>query len=41
VISFVRTNNGGGFAFDNFNGTQAFVDVNSPLDQMMMTAMGQ
>ena len=32
VISFVITNNGGGFAFDNFNGTQAFVDVNSPLD---------
>jgi len=32
VISFVRANNGGGFAFDNFNGTQAFVDVNSPLD---------
>ena len=32
VISFVRTNGGGGFAFDNFNGTQAFVDVNSPLD---------
>ena len=32
VISFVITNRGGGFAFDNFNGTQAFVDVNSPLD---------
>ncbi|MDC1116969.1 thrombospondin type 3 repeat-containing protein, partial [Luminiphilus sp.] len=32
VISFVRTNNGGGFAFDNFNGTQAFVNVNAPLD---------
>ena len=32
VISFVRTNGGGGFAFDNFNGTQAFVDVNAPLD---------
>ena len=32
VISFVRTNGGGGFAFDNFNGTQAFVNVNSPLD---------
>ena len=32
VISFVRTNGGGGFAFDNFNGTQAFVNVNAPLD---------
>ena len=32
VISFVRTNSGGGFAFDNFNGTQAFVNVNAPLD---------
>ena len=32
VVSFVITNRGGGFAFDNFNGTQAFVDVNSPLD---------
>ncbi len=32
VISFVRTNNGGGFAFDNFNGTEAFVNVNAPLD---------
>ena len=32
VISFVITNRGGGFAFDNFNGTQAFVDVSSPLD---------
>jgi hypothetical protein len=32
VVSFVITNGGGGFAFDNFNGTQAFVDVNSPLD---------
>ena len=32
AVSFVRTNGGGGFAFDNFNGTQAFVDVNSPLD---------
>ena len=32
VITFVITNRGGGFAFDNFNGTQAFVNVNSPLD---------
>ena len=32
VISFVRTNGGGGFAFDNFNGTQPFVNVNAPLD---------
>ena len=30
VISFVETNSGGGFAFDNFNGTQAFVDVTQP-----------
>ena len=32
VISFVRTNSGGGFAFDNFNGTQASVNVDAPLD---------
>jgi hypothetical protein len=32
VVSFVRTNGGGGFAFDNFNGTQAFVNVNAPLN---------
>ena len=32
VISFVRTNGGGGFAFDNFNGTEAVVNVNAPLD---------
>ena len=32
VVSFVEANSGGGFAFDNFNGTQSFVDVANPLD---------
>ncbi|MBM13733.1 MAG: hypothetical protein CME57_04125 [Halieaceae bacterium] len=30
VVEFYRTNYGGGFAFDNFNATEAFIDVANP-----------
>ena len=32
VVKFFKTNYGGGFAFDNFNATEPFIDVNDPHD---------